>query len=193
MPPEDISVSNSGIVEDEQETVEKDDLDPEEWAEKVRKRTGRGRIDLSLDGICEGATDHYPGVEKSEDTETVEDRLIKNEQRQREEFFREWSLGRDAGTTRGEIDLGNSEDVVKASHDPEGFAEEQDRKRRDRERDELAENIADELESRFTREERREEVSKSGASRAVEKCQQAKDQLDEMAELVREVKADMSA
>lgn len=35
MPPEDIDVTNRGIVEDEQEAVEKDDLDPVEWAERV--------------------------------------------------------------------------------------------------------------------------------------------------------------
>ena len=78
MPPEDIDVTNRGIVEDEQ-----DGPNPEEWIERVRKRTRSGEIDVSLDGITKPLNDHHPGVEKSADNEeTVGDRIIKSEQRQ---------------------------------------------------------------------------------------------------------------
>lgn len=104
-------------------------------------------------------------MEKSDDGETVEGRLIKSDQRQREEFFREWAVG-GGSASRGEIDLADMSDVLKATQSPEEFEEEQERQQRDRERDELAEEIADELEDRFTREERRETVQKekSGTS-----------------------------
>lgn len=160
MPPEDIDVSNRGIVEDEQEAVEKD-----------------AEIDVSNSGITEPLNDHHPGVEKSDDAETTMDRLIKSDQRQREEFFAEWMVGGGSGS-RGEIDLADMSDVVKATHSPEEFEEEQERRQRDRERDELAEEVADELERRFTREERRETVEKE------------ENPLEEAAELIRELKED---
>lgn len=97
MPPEDIDVTDHGIVKDEQEPD-----DPKEWVDRVGKRNGRGEIDVSNTGITEPLNDHHPGVEKSaEDAETVEDRIVKSEQRQRDRMFQKWSAGSDDSTEEG--------------------------------------------------------------------------------------------
>jgi hypothetical protein len=173
-----VAESTSGTNGDD---VEKsgDDTDGYDVVEKA---------DPSAVGIFEaslsGTTEH---VEKSEDTgyDTGGKTLLEENHERVAKGYEDAvaSALEDAEEEEEEIEMASMGEIFKAAHNPEEYREEQERKK-------LAERVADELEERAEEKSDRRTVSKgTGTTDAVEACKQAEEELEEVADMVRELKA----